>query len=70
MFIVQRNSLNISKSFYWWFAILTFGTLVLTMHVHYRAGKNSRPYRPAPPGFRIFGFPRPVRDLSKKTPAP
>jgi hypothetical protein len=58
MFIVQRNSLGISKSFDWWFGILTFGAVALTMHVHYRPGKNARPYRPAPPGFRIFGFPR------------
>ncbi len=35
MFIVQRNGLRLTKSFYWWFGILTFGALALTMHVHY-----------------------------------
>jgi hypothetical protein len=41
MFIVQRNSLNIGKSFYWWIAILSFRALALTMHVHYREDKQS-----------------------------
>jgi hypothetical protein len=59
MFIVQRNSLNIGKSFYWWFGILTFGAVALTMHAHFRPSKNARPYRAALPGFRIFGFPWP-----------
>ena len=38
MFIVRRNSLNLRKSFFWWFGILSFGALALTMHVHYRDG--------------------------------
>lgn len=45
MFIIKRNGLRLKKSFFWWFAILTLGTLVLTMHVHYCDDEPKEPPR-------------------------